>query len=96
MIKKYIGYYRVSTKMQGIDGNGMAAQRDTPHLPGPGRQEIEIGDPKKLERFHKILMRQRDKERGSGDHQHARHSDTRAFGGKLSSRIFSTASVKNL
>jgi DNA invertase Pin-like site-specific DNA recombinase len=29
MIKRYIGYYRVSTKMQGIDGNGMAAQRDT-------------------------------------------------------------------
>ncbi len=29
MMKKYIGYYRVSTKMQGIDGNGMAAQRET-------------------------------------------------------------------
>jgi DNA invertase Pin-like site-specific DNA recombinase len=28
MIKKFIGYYRVSTKMQGIDGNGMSSQRD--------------------------------------------------------------------
>jgi len=28
MIKKFIGYYRVSTKQQGLDGNGMAAQRE--------------------------------------------------------------------
>src|SRR6266581_6111778 len=28
MIKKYIGYFRVSTKTQGIDGNGMTAQRE--------------------------------------------------------------------
>ncbi|MGD0207387.1 MAG: recombinase family protein [Verrucomicrobiota bacterium] len=28
MIKKYIGYFRVSTKIQGIDGNGMTAQRE--------------------------------------------------------------------
>lgn len=27
--KQFIGYFRVSTKMQGIDGNGMAAQRET-------------------------------------------------------------------
>ena len=27
--KHYIGYYRVSTKMQGLDGNGMAAQKET-------------------------------------------------------------------
>lgn len=31
MTKKYIGYYRVSTKMQGIDGNGMTAQRAIVH-----------------------------------------------------------------
>jgi DNA invertase Pin-like site-specific DNA recombinase len=29
MIKKYIGYYRVSTDKQGLDGNGMSAQRET-------------------------------------------------------------------
>jgi DNA invertase Pin-like site-specific DNA recombinase len=28
MIKKYIGYYRVSTDKQGVDGNGMTAQRE--------------------------------------------------------------------
>jgi DNA invertase Pin-like site-specific DNA recombinase len=28
MIKKYIGYYRVSTDKQGLDGNGMTAQRE--------------------------------------------------------------------
>jgi DNA invertase Pin-like site-specific DNA recombinase len=28
-MKRYIGYYRVSTKQQGLDGNGMTAQRDT-------------------------------------------------------------------
>jgi DNA invertase Pin-like site-specific DNA recombinase len=28
MIKKFIGYYRVSTKQQGLDGNGMTAQRE--------------------------------------------------------------------
>ncbi len=27
MIKKYIAYYRVSTKTQGLDGNGMSSQR---------------------------------------------------------------------
>ncbi len=29
MNKKYIGYYRVSTDKQGLDGNGMVAQRET-------------------------------------------------------------------
>ena len=29
MIKRYIGYFRVSTKAQGIDGNGMESQRLT-------------------------------------------------------------------
>lgn len=29
MKKPFIGYYRVSTKQQGLDGNGMAAQRET-------------------------------------------------------------------
>ena len=29
MIKNYIGYYRVSTNRQGLDGNGMTAQRET-------------------------------------------------------------------
>jgi DNA invertase Pin-like site-specific DNA recombinase len=29
MIKNYIGYYRVSTDKQGLDGNGMTAQRET-------------------------------------------------------------------
>jgi DNA invertase Pin-like site-specific DNA recombinase len=29
MMKKYIGYYRVSTDKQGLDGNGMTAQRET-------------------------------------------------------------------
>jgi DNA invertase Pin-like site-specific DNA recombinase len=29
MIKQYAALYRVSTKMQGIDGNGMTAQRET-------------------------------------------------------------------
>ena len=28
MIKKHIGYFRVSTKTQGIDGNGMTSQRE--------------------------------------------------------------------
>jgi DNA invertase Pin-like site-specific DNA recombinase len=28
MIKKFIGYYRVSTDRQGLDGNGMTAQRE--------------------------------------------------------------------
>ena len=28
MIKRYIGYFRVSTKTQGIDGNGMTSQRE--------------------------------------------------------------------
>ena len=28
-MKNYIGYYRVSTKAQGLEGNGMTAQRDT-------------------------------------------------------------------
>jgi DNA invertase Pin-like site-specific DNA recombinase len=28
MIKRYIGYYRVSTLAQGIDGNGMTSQRE--------------------------------------------------------------------
>jgi len=28
MIKKYIGYFRVSTDKQGLDGNGMTAQRE--------------------------------------------------------------------
>src|SRR6266478_2529799 len=28
MMKRYIGYYRVSTDKQGLDGNGMTAQRD--------------------------------------------------------------------
>jgi DNA invertase Pin-like site-specific DNA recombinase len=28
VLKKFIGYYRVSTKQQGLDGNGMAAQRE--------------------------------------------------------------------
>src|SRR5712671_1730975 len=28
MIKKYIGYFRVSTKTQGIDGNGMSSQKE--------------------------------------------------------------------
>ena len=28
MMKKYIGYYRVSTDKQGLDGNGMASQRE--------------------------------------------------------------------
>jgi hypothetical protein len=27
--QRFIGYFRVSTLMQGIDGNGMAAQRET-------------------------------------------------------------------
>jgi DNA invertase Pin-like site-specific DNA recombinase len=29
MMKTYIGYFRVSTKAQGLDGNGMEAQRNT-------------------------------------------------------------------
>lgn len=29
MKKRYIGYFRVSTRHQGLDGNGMTAQRDT-------------------------------------------------------------------
>lgn len=29
MIKRYIGYFRVSTGRQGLDGNGMTAQRET-------------------------------------------------------------------
>ena len=28
MIKRYIGYYRVSTDKQGLDGNGMSSQRE--------------------------------------------------------------------
>src|SRR5262245_41586282 len=28
MMKNYIGYYRVSTSRQGMDGNGMTAQRE--------------------------------------------------------------------
>lgn len=28
MMKKYIGYYRVSTDKQGLDGNGMSSQRE--------------------------------------------------------------------
>ena len=28
MMKRYIGYYRVSTDKQGLDGNGMTAQRE--------------------------------------------------------------------
>ncbi len=29
MMKNWIGYYRVSTKAQGLDGNGMTAQKET-------------------------------------------------------------------
>jgi DNA invertase Pin-like site-specific DNA recombinase len=28
MKKKYIGYFRVSTRQQGLDGNGMTSQRE--------------------------------------------------------------------